>query len=70
MDNKKFITRSGKEFILGTWIRAVQQGQTAPKDADALEMLHDMHEKCTQEQLAALEAGLDWLPMIFGDGHV
>eukprot|EP00973_Karenia_brevis_P032065 4423948-Karenia_brevis.AAC.1 len=28
-----------------------------------------MNEECTQEQIAALEASLDWLPMIPGDGQ-
>eukprot|EP00973_Karenia_brevis_P037418 5159654-Karenia_brevis.AAC.1 len=60
MDNTKFTTRNGKHFTLGTWIRAVQQGQTAPKAAEALQLLHDMNETCTQEQIAALEAALDW----------
>eukprot|EP00973_Karenia_brevis_P009441 1274046-Karenia_brevis.AAC.1 len=41
MDNKKLITRNGKEFALGTWIRAVHQGKTAPKAAEALQMLKD-----------------------------
>eukprot|EP00973_Karenia_brevis_P084488 11727297-Karenia_brevis.AAC.1 len=63
MDNKKFITRNGKHFTLGTWIRAVQQGQTAPN------VLHDTNEMCTQEQIAAFEAALDWVPMILGDGQ-
>eukprot|EP00973_Karenia_brevis_P012107 1643530-Karenia_brevis.AAC.1 len=31
MDNKKFITRNGKHFTLGTWIRAVQQGRQPQK---------------------------------------
>eukprot|EP00973_Karenia_brevis_P042377 5865675-Karenia_brevis.AAC.1 len=66
MDSKKFITRNGKHLILGTWIRAVEQGQTGPKAAEALQMLHDMNETCTQEQIAVPEAGLD--PMILGDG--
>eukprot|EP00973_Karenia_brevis_P078619 10913110-Karenia_brevis.AAC.1 len=60
MDNKKFITRKGKHLTLGTWIRAVRQGQTAPEAAEALQMLHDVNETCTQEQIAALEAALDW----------
>eukprot|EP00973_Karenia_brevis_P047181 6548509-Karenia_brevis.AAC.1 len=70
MDNKKFITREGKEFTLGTWIQAVKHGQTAPKAAEALQTLHDVHDTCTQQQSAALEAGLDWVPMILGDGRV
>eukprot|EP00973_Karenia_brevis_P042886 5937379-Karenia_brevis.AAC.1 len=61
MDNKKFITRNGKKIILGTWIRAVQQGQIAPQAAEAFQMLHDMNETCTREQIAALEAGLHWV---------
>eukprot|EP00973_Karenia_brevis_P013848 1878338-Karenia_brevis.AAC.1 len=44
MDNKKLITRNGKEFTLGTWIRAVHQGKTAPKAAEALQMFKDMDE--------------------------
>eukprot|EP00973_Karenia_brevis_P031227 4310371-Karenia_brevis.AAC.1 len=32
-------------------------------------MLKDSHERCTQAQVAALEASLDWCPMIFGDGQ-
>eukprot|EP00973_Karenia_brevis_P088395 12257403-Karenia_brevis.AAC.1 len=64
MDNKKFIARNGQEFILGTWIRAVHQGKTAPKAAEALQMLKDMNEKRTQDQLAVIEAALDWPPMI------
>eukprot|EP00973_Karenia_brevis_P085888 11913178-Karenia_brevis.AAC.1 len=60
--------RSGKHFSLGTWIRAVQAGQTAPRAAEALQMLKDMNEKCTQEQIAALEASLGWAPVMRGDG--
>eukprot|EP00973_Karenia_brevis_P055069 7655686-Karenia_brevis.AAC.1 len=60
--------RSGRHFTLGTWIRAIQAGQTAPRAAEALQMLKEMNEKCTQEQIAALEASLDWVPMILGDG--
>eukprot|EP00973_Karenia_brevis_P025560 3527386-Karenia_brevis.AAC.1 len=60
MDNKKFIIRNGKHFTLGTWIRAAQQGQTVPKAAEALQILHDLNDACTQEQIAALEAALDW----------
>eukprot|EP00973_Karenia_brevis_P092387 12412204-Karenia_brevis.AAC.1 len=33
-------------------------------------MLHDVHEKCTQQQIAAIEARLDWVPSILGDGAV
>eukprot|EP00973_Karenia_brevis_P027621 3807154-Karenia_brevis.AAC.1 len=62
MDNKKFITRQGKELTLGTWIRSVQHGQTLPRAAEALQLLHDVHEKCTRQQIAASEAGLDWVP--------
>eukprot|EP00973_Karenia_brevis_P038032 5244082-Karenia_brevis.AAC.1 len=58
MDNKRFITRNGEEFNLGTWIRAARQGKTAPKAAEALQMLGDMNGKCTQVQLAVNEAGL------------
>eukprot|EP00973_Karenia_brevis_P082947 11501737-Karenia_brevis.AAC.1 len=67
IDNKAFITGNDRNFTLGAWIRTVQQGRRAPKAAEALQMLHDMHEKCTRELLVALEAGLDWLPMILGD---
>eukprot|EP00973_Karenia_brevis_P017981 2470929-Karenia_brevis.AAC.1 len=28
-----------------------------------------MNERCVQEQIAALEASLDWAPMILGDGQ-
>eukprot|EP00973_Karenia_brevis_P008136 1101530-Karenia_brevis.AAC.1 len=58
-----FIMRSGKHLNLGTWIRAVYEGQTAPRAAEALQMLKEMNEKCTQEQIGALEASLDWVPM-------
>eukprot|EP00973_Karenia_brevis_P007013 951791-Karenia_brevis.AAC.1 len=61
---------SGKGFTLGNWARAVEQGKTMPKSDEALQMLKDMNEKCTQEQLAVIEVGLDWTPMIPGDGHV
>eukprot|EP00973_Karenia_brevis_P001749 238068-Karenia_brevis.AAC.1 len=70
MDSEKLITREGNEFTLGTWIGAVQHGQTATRTAEALQLLHHVHEKCTQQQIAALEAGLDLVPMILGDGHV
>eukprot|EP00973_Karenia_brevis_P040057 5531962-Karenia_brevis.AAC.1 len=70
MDSKKFIIRNGTEFTLGAWIRAVHQGKTAPKAAEALQMLKDMHENSIQDQLAVIEAALDWAPMTFGDGHV
>eukprot|EP00973_Karenia_brevis_P039944 5513364-Karenia_brevis.AAC.2 len=70
MDNKKLIIRNGEEFSLGDWIRAVHQGKTAPKAAEAPHMLKDINEKCTQDQLAVIEAALDWTPMILGDGHV
>eukprot|EP00973_Karenia_brevis_P045994 6370669-Karenia_brevis.AAC.1 len=69
MDNKKFITRPGKEFTLGSLIQAAQQGQTAPRAAQALQLLHDVHKNCTQQRIVALEAGLDWVPMILGDGR-
>eukprot|EP00973_Karenia_brevis_P071556 9943219-Karenia_brevis.AAC.1 len=64
MDNKKFIDRNGKEINVGTWIRAMHQGQTAPKAAEALQMLEDIHEKCTQDQLAVIEAALGWTPTL------
>eukprot|EP00973_Karenia_brevis_P015821 2165623-Karenia_brevis.AAC.1 len=32
-------------------------------------MLKEMNDRCTQEQIAAFEASLDWVPMIFGDGQ-
>eukprot|EP00973_Karenia_brevis_P048188 6687607-Karenia_brevis.AAC.1 len=57
MDNKKFITRQGKEFALGAWIRSVQQGQTVPRAAEVLQLLHGVHATCTQQQIAAIEAG-------------
>eukprot|EP00973_Karenia_brevis_P035830 4945301-Karenia_brevis.AAC.1 len=47
---------------------AVQQGQTAPKAAEALQMLHDLNNTCAQKQTAAFKAALDWVPMILGDG--
>eukprot|EP00973_Karenia_brevis_P035035 4831158-Karenia_brevis.AAC.1 len=43
-------------------------GQTAPRAAEAFQMLKEMKEKRTQEQIAATEASLDWVPMILGDG--
>eukprot|EP00973_Karenia_brevis_P023789 3279682-Karenia_brevis.AAC.1 len=49
IDNKKFITHSGKGFTLGSWVRAMQQGRTAPKAAEALQKLKDMNDKCTQD---------------------
>eukprot|EP00973_Karenia_brevis_P046621 6466830-Karenia_brevis.AAC.1 len=58
MGSKKFITRSGKEFTLGTWIRAVQQGQTAPKAAEALQLLHDMHQNAFKNSLPLLKQAL------------
>eukprot|EP00973_Karenia_brevis_P067059 9326571-Karenia_brevis.AAC.1 len=33
-------------------------------------MLKNINEKCTQDQLAVIEAGLGRTSMIFGDGHV
>eukprot|EP00973_Karenia_brevis_P028455 3921578-Karenia_brevis.AAC.1 len=44
MDNKKFTIRSGESFTLGSWVRAVQQGKTPPKAAEALQMLKDMND--------------------------
>eukprot|EP00973_Karenia_brevis_P066191 9199882-Karenia_brevis.AAC.1 len=38
VDKQKFIMRNGKHFTVGTWIRAVQEGQSAPKAAEALQM--------------------------------
>eukprot|EP00973_Karenia_brevis_P023970 3304653-Karenia_brevis.AAC.1 len=48
MDNKTFVTCQGKEFTFGTWIRSVQQVQTVPRAAEALQLLHDVHEAYTQ----------------------
>eukprot|EP00973_Karenia_brevis_P069946 9725862-Karenia_brevis.AAC.2 len=61
---------NGKGFTLSNWIKAVQEGKTVPKSAEVLQMLKDMNEKRTKDQLAILEAGLDWVPMILGDGQV
>eukprot|EP00973_Karenia_brevis_P096228 12431282-Karenia_brevis.AAC.1 len=36
---------------------------------EALQMLKHVNERCTQAQVAALEASLDWCPMILGDGQ-
>eukprot|EP00973_Karenia_brevis_P011942 1621597-Karenia_brevis.AAC.1 len=38
IDNKKFITPYGKGFTLGNWVRAVEQGKTVPKSAEALQI--------------------------------
>eukprot|EP00973_Karenia_brevis_P037083 5112577-Karenia_brevis.AAC.1 len=65
IDNRKFITLNGKVFTLGNWVRAVEQGKTVPKSEEALQLLKDMNEKCTQDQIAITEAGLDWTPIIF-----
>eukprot|EP00973_Karenia_brevis_P044068 6106758-Karenia_brevis.AAC.1 len=70
IDNKKFITHTGKGFTLGNWVRAVEQGRTVPKSEEVLQILKDMNKKFTQEQLAVIEAGLGWAPMVLGDGHV
>eukprot|EP00973_Karenia_brevis_P025389 3502985-Karenia_brevis.AAC.1 len=59
IDNKKFIAPNGKGFTLSTWIKAVQEGKTVPKSSEALQILTEINEKCTREQLTALEAGLD-----------
>eukprot|EP00973_Karenia_brevis_P001937 264058-Karenia_brevis.AAC.1 len=61
--------RGGKHCALGTWIRAVQEGQTVPRAAEALQMLTEMSERCSKEQITALEASLDRAPMIPGDGQ-
>eukprot|EP00973_Karenia_brevis_P036187 4990434-Karenia_brevis.AAC.1 len=44
VDNKTFIMSNGKQFFLGTWIRAVQERQTAPRAAEPLQMLKEMNE--------------------------
>eukprot|EP00973_Karenia_brevis_P065397 9086053-Karenia_brevis.AAC.1 len=70
IDHKNSIAPNVKGSTLSNWTKAVQQGKTVPKSAEALHMLKDMNEKSTKDQLAILEAGLDWVPMISGNGHV
>eukprot|EP00973_Karenia_brevis_P072642 10090626-Karenia_brevis.AAC.1 len=37
--DKKFINADGKKWILGTWVKAVQEGRTFPRSEKAVQML-------------------------------
>eukprot|EP00973_Karenia_brevis_P092675 12413575-Karenia_brevis.AAC.1 len=52
IDHKRFIAPNGKDLALSNWIKAVQQGRTVPKSAEAIQILKDMNKRCTKEQLA------------------
>eukprot|EP00973_Karenia_brevis_P015411 2107051-Karenia_brevis.AAC.1 len=58
----------GQKWKLSTWIKAIKAGNTVPGSEKANKMLKDLHEKCTREQIAAFKVGLDWNPLILGDG--
>eukprot|EP00973_Karenia_brevis_P048469 6727582-Karenia_brevis.AAC.1 len=57
----------GEKWTLSTWVKAIKQGKFIPCSEQANQILVDLHEKCTRQQLAALKASLDWTPMILGD---